>query len=152
MIIMKIEFIDDKIILYLKEFFFKEKDNNKIIDEMKEIFIKLIKYHSIKMQGYYDVEVFENKKYGTILEIIPEDKLLFHPDLIDIKVKFYKNTCIYLRSRDYFAFKNYKNIYYDKDYYYIDINEVDNILPVIEFVDILYKEKENYLRKKNFLK
>ena len=35
-------------------------------------------------------DIFENNKYGTILEIIKKDELLFSRDIIDIKVKIKK--------------------------------------------------------------
>ncbi len=149
---MKIEINEDKIILYLYNFFFSSIDEKVLIKEIKKIFIKLIKYYNIDIHGFYDCIAYENKKYGTILEIISTKELLFNPDLIDLKVKFYKNKSFYLRSKDYFIFKNYNNIYYDDKYYYIDIDMVDNLISIIEFIDIIYNEKDSYLKSKNYLK
>ena len=148
---MKLEVVDDKIIIYLIDYFFESTEKKQLVSDIKDIFIRLMEYYHIELKGYYDVYVYENIKYGTILEIIKQDELLFQRELIDIKVKFYKNVDFYLKTKDYFVFKNYKNIYYNDDYYYININYIDNILNVIEFVDILYKEKDNYLNKMLFI-
>ena len=142
---MKIEIIDEKIVLYLYNYFFKSLDKDNITKEIKNIFIRLIKYYKLKINGIYEVFVYENKKYGTILEIIKQEELLFHKDLIDIKVKIFKDVNIYLKSDNYFIFDKFKNIYYKDNNYYIDIKNINNLINIIEFIDIIYNEKDNYL-------
>lgn len=149
---MKIELVNDKIILYLYDYFFESEDKKKIIVDIKNIFSRLIEYYQINIKGIYDVLAFENKKYGTILEIISKDQLLFHPDLIDIKLKFYKDAKFYLKTKDYYVLSKYNNIYYDKDYFYIDINNIDKILNILEFVKIIYNEKDINLNKMILIK
>ena len=142
---------DEKIVLYLYDYFFNlEKEN--ITREIKELFLKLIKYYSLKLNGIYEVLLFENSKYGTILEINKIKELLFNKDVIDIKVKIYKKANIYLKTKDYFILEKYKNIYSKDNNYYININDVDKIINLIEFIDIIYKEKDNYLNKMLFIK
>ena len=142
---MKIKILEDeKIVLYLYDYFFNTLEKDQITKEIKKIFLKLIKYYEIEMGGIYEVFVYENKKYGTILEIIKKEQLLFHPDLIDIKLKIF-NIFIYLKSCDYFLFKEYQNVYFDGKYFYIDVEEVSNLLPLIEWVDICYFKKNDFL-------
>lgn len=142
---MKIEIIDEKIVLYLYNYFFKSLDKDNITKEIKNIFIRLIKYYKLKINGIYEVFVYENKKYGTILEIVKLEELLFHKDLIDIKVKIFKDVNIYLKSDNYFIFDEFKGIYYKDNNYYIDIKNINNLINIIEFIDIIYNEKDNYL-------
>ena len=142
---MKIEIIDEKIVLYLYNYFFKSLDKDNITKEIKDLFIRLIKYYKLKINGIYEVLVYENKKYGTILEIIKQEELLFHKDLIDIKVKIFKDVNIYLKSDNYFIFDKFKNIYYKDNNYYIDIKNINKLINIIEFIDIIYNEKDNYL-------
>jgi len=149
---MKIQVDNDKIIIYLYNYFFKNYEKKYLIDDIKKIFLRLIQYYHIEINGGYDVIVYQNTKYGTILEIIKQDELLFPNDFIDIKVKFYKNTNFYLRAKDYYIFKDYYNVKYYNGYYYINIDDVDNILKVLEFTEILYKEKDNYLDKMKLIK
>ena len=149
---MKIELINDKIILYLYNYFFESNEKKQIITDIKIIFAKLIEYYHIDIKGMYDVFVYENLKYGTVLEIISKDQLLFHPDLVDIKLKFYKNVKFYLKTKDYFIFSKAKKVYYDNEYYYTDIDNVINLLNILEFVNIIYNEKDINFNKMKLIK
>lgn len=136
---------DEKIVLYLYNYFFKSFEKEMITKEIKDLFIKLINSYNLKMSGIYEVIVYENYKYGTILEIEKKEEMLFKPDIIDIKLKIIKDINIYLKTNNYFIFDSYKDIYYKDNNYYIDIANIDNLINIVEFVDILYKEKDNYL-------
>ena len=148
---MKIEFNDEKIIIYLYEFYFDTLDKNNLIKNIKKIFLKLMIYYDIKLLGLYNVSIFENIKYGTVLEI-DKEKLLFPRNMIDINVKIFKNQEFYLKTNDYFSIENYNNIYYYKDNYYINIKNIDNIYKVLEHVKIIYNKKDNYLNNMLFIK
>lgn len=143
---------DEKIVLYLYDYFFNLSEKENVTKEIKKIFLKLIKYYSLKINGIYEVYLYENNKYGTVLEIKKQAELLFNPDIIDIKLKIYKNVNFYLKTNNYFILEIYKNIYYKDNFYYIKIDEIDNINNLIEYVDIIYKEKDNYLNKMVFIK
>ena len=145
---MKIKIIDsEKIVLYLYNYFFKNLEKESIKTEIKNIFLKLIQKYQIKISGIYDVLVYENLKYGTVLEINKKEELLFHQDLIDIKVKIIIDCNVYLKTTDYFILEKYNNVYYKDSFYYINILDIDNILSLIEYVDIIYDKDENYLDK-----
>ena len=136
---MKIQVQDsDKIILYLYNYFFKTEEKDIIIREIKKIFIRLIKNYHFKIGGIYDVLVYENKDYGTILEIEKKEELLFNPDLIDIKVRIIKDIDFYYKTSDYFIIENYNNIYYQDSYYYLKINDKLDLLSLSEFGSIEY--------------
>ena len=139
---MKIKLEDNKTILYLYNYFFKDENKKELEEEIKKIFIRLIKYYHLNISGFYDVIVYENQKYGSIIEIILKEQLLFRPEFIDIKVKLYKNCKMYFKTKDYFILNNYNNIYYQDNNYYLDINNINNFLNLMEFGDILYKEKD----------
>ena len=148
---MKVLIENDIIILYLYNYYFENDDKEYLTKEIKKIFLKLIKYYYIEMNGFYEVNIYENIKYGVILEIILKDKLLFRSDFIDIKVNLFKNKNMYFKTKDYFILNNYQNIYYHDNYYYIDIQDIDDILKVIEFGELVYKEKEHLLNKMIFI-
>jgi len=149
---MKVNVLDEKIVIYMHDYFFETTDKKDITKEIKDLFIKLIKNYNIKISGIYNVYIFENIKYGTILEIESKEKLLFSPDLIDIKVKVLKDVNIYFKTKNYFHLENYKNIYYCDNYYYINICDVGNILDIIEFVDIIYDKDFDFLDNMLFIK
>ncbi len=150
---MKLEIQDDeKIVLYLANYFFNSYLKEDLTKDIKEIFLKLIKKYNLKLGGVYDVNVFTNYKYGTILEIIKKEELLFHPDIIDIKVKILKNSNIYFKTKEYFILNKFKNVYYQDNYYYININDLDNLPQFQEFLEVIYNQKDNYLKKMLFIK
>ena len=147
---MKIEGIDDKLIIYLRDYYFT--DNLKdITKEIKDLFNRLFNYYHIELSGLYEVIIFDNKKYGSVLEINKKENL-FNSKLIDVKVKMFKNNNFYFKTKDYFIINKYNSIYYDNNYYYININNIDNLNKVIEFGNIIYNEKDNYLINKKLIK
>ena len=152
MMYMKIEIKDDLIIVYLINRFYDNLERKELILSIKEIFIRLIEYYHFDLKGCFECTLYENIKYGTIMEIKNQDELLFPRDLIDIRVKLYKNSKFYFKTDDFFIINKYQNIYYDKEDYYIDIKDIDNILNIIEFGDILYKKKDNYLKSMKLIK
>ncbi len=150
---MKVQILDnEKIVLYLYNYFFKSEEKLEITKEIKKIFIKLIKYYNLKIGGVYNVLVYDNKNYGTILEIEKTSELLFNPDLIDIKVKIFKDNDFYLKTKDYFEIAQFNNIYYDGNYYYLDISKVSNIIFLIEFGSIEYNISNSKIEKMILIK
>ena len=149
---MKVQVLEnDKIVLYLYNYFFKSTEKDIITRKIKEIFLKLIKYYNINMGGVYNVLVYENSIYGTVLEIEKTSELLFNPDLIDIKVKMYKNVDFYFKTPDYFILKSYQNVYYENNNYYINLKDLDNLVSFLEFGTIDYVVDTSYLKKKIFI-
>lgn len=143
---MKIELTNEKIVVYLNNYYFNTSDKDKLIREIKNLFIKLIKIYKLSFSGIYKVNLYENKIYGSILEIIKQEELLFSRDLIDIKVSVKKNNDIYLKTSDYFVFANYQNIYYKDNNYYLNILDTSNYLKLIEFCKIVYNIEKSDLK------
>ena len=149
---MKIDNKDNYMIIYLENIYLTNLDNRELTLKIKKIFIKLINYYHYKLNGIFDVILYENKKYGTILEIKQIDELLFREDYIDIKIKINKDKVFFFKTNDYYYLSKYKNIYYDNYNYYININDIDNYINISEFGKILYKEKDNYLSNMKLIK
>lgn len=143
---MKIELTNEKIVVYLNNYYFNTSDKDKLIREIKDLFIKLIKIYKLSFSGIYKVNLYENKLYGSILEIIKQEELLFSSDLIDIKVSVKKNNDIYLKTSDYFVFEDYQNIYYRDNSYYLNILDTSNYLKLIEFCKIVYNIEKSDLK------
>ena len=150
---MRVKILDnEKIVLYLYNYFFKSKEKENITREIKKIFIRLIKYYNLNIGGIYEVLAFENLKYGTILEIEKKEELLFNPDLIDIKVKINHDVNFYFKTKEFSILENLKNIYYDNDFYYINIEGLENTDKVFEYGVIEYSLDTDYLNKKIFVR
>jgi len=149
---MKVKVEDKKIVLYLYNYFFSSYQKQSITKEIKNIFIKLIKYYNLEFKGIYNVYVYENTSYGTILEIELEQELLFNRDIIDIKVKILTDKEMYLKTNNYEIIEEYENIYFKDNNYYINIKNVSNLINILEFIDIIYNENENFLFDMIFIK
>ncbi len=152
MISMKIEFKDSKTIVYMYNYFLNYEDNEKIKDDIKNIFIKLIKNYQVDLYGYSKVNVYINKKYGSILEIEKIYNSEYNKDIIDLKIIIHKDIHLYLVMEDY-LFENEENVIIYGNKYYINIDYIDNINKYIEFGSIIYECPKNIKEEIwNFLK
>jgi len=134
---MKIEFKEEKTIVYLHRYHLSLDDLEKLNKEIKNIFIKLIKNYHLKLNGYLKVEVFCNKIYGYILEI----EHLYEDDdftTTDLKLVIYDDCEFYFKTTDYFLIKNSQEIYHDSKYFYTNLKYINNLIEIIEFGEILY--------------
>ena len=149
---MKIEESDDIIIVYLMNVFFDDNNKEELIAKIKEIFIRLIKYYNYDLKGKFNVSLYLNIKYGTVLEIEKTDELLFPRDIVDIKISIYKDKVFYFKTDDIFYLNKYHNIYFDGKNYYLSLEDIDNYLNIVEYGNLIYKEKDNYLKNMMLIK
>ena len=138
---MKLEINDEKIIIYLYRYTLDLDNIENLNTQVKNIFIKLIKIYKMNIYGYFKVHIYSNKNYGNILEI--EKKYLddFMHDIIDLKLVIHENTPFYLEMDDYiFPLKKDKLIIKNKKYY-LNLDDIDDIIKYIEYGKIVYKKK-----------
>ena len=138
---MKVEYKNNKIIIYLYRYKLDIHDVGKLNEEVKNIFIKLIKVHKMNFFGYSIVHVYENKKYGSILEIEKIYQNDFNLDIIDLKLIIHENTIFYLEMDDYLLDNEMKDMFIKNNKYYINIENIDNVMPFLEFGNIIYQNK-----------
>ena len=138
MISMKIECKDDKVIIYLYQYQLDFDNKDKLNREVKNIFIKLIKKYKMDFFGYSLVHIYENNKYGVIMEISSIYKNEFNVDIIDLKLIIHKNIPFYLELDDY-MFDYPVDYFVENSKYYINIKDIDNIIQYIEYGKIVYK-------------
>ena len=139
MINMKIDFTSDKIIIYLYRHHLTISETNTLNREIKELFIKIIKKYNLNFFGYSKVIVYDNEKYGSILEIIPIINNDFNFGVIDLKIVVYKNIPMYLVFDNYYSLKIFKKCFIKNNKYYLNINDIDNINKYIELGEISYQ-------------
>lgn len=110
---------DNNIILYLKNEYLKQKGIVDIEDSFKEIFELLREFYNIKINGFYDINIYTDQNYGIV--IVLKKELLdfdYYDNQIDMKITFYDTNFLY-EIEDLLEFKNYK-IYHYKNKYYIE--------------------------------
>ncbi len=149
---MKFVFKDNKIIIYLNkeniDFDISNKEN--LEKYIKELVLNIKKIYGYKISGSYNVNIYENKKIGLIIEFIKKESFDFFPDLIDLKLNIFYDSDVYLKLDDYFLIKKYKNIYYNNNNFYIDVTDLikKDILILSEFGKYIYGKNLEKLKNK----
>ena len=84
---------DDKLIIYMTNKYLKYKniDNiDKIEEYFKDIFLILRDNYNILIRGFYNIDVYIDKRYGIILELKKEElDFDYYEDQIDMKITFH---------------------------------------------------------------
>ena len=142
MINMKIECIDEKIIIYLYNDNVDINDVYALNKRIKDIFVKIMKYGNYDFFGYSRVDIYHNDSYGIILEVerIYKNEMYYHA--IELKIIVHKDVPMYLEFDDYSGF-DLKDIVIMNGKYYLKINNKLNINKYIEFGKIKYKKLIN---------
>ena len=104
-------------------------DYNDITFLFKRIFSLLKEKYNVN--GFCDVDVYVNNKFGMILEIYN----IYNDDKLDIKVKFNINS-LFLNEINYIDDNDYNEVFfYDGRYYTLYNNCIDS--------NIIYKNADN---------
>ena len=145
---MKLIFKDNKIIVFLnKPVKLKEIKSE---DYFKKLFINIKNKYNLKLNGYYKINVFVDKFYGSIIEIENEELDYYgYFNQIDMEIKVINSTFLYQINYDYLTkdILEKVNIYKIKDKLYIKILEQDILNKIIEYSKIIYDESAKEILK-----
>ncbi len=137
---MKVEKINDELInIYFNPFYFKDIDlNNKLelVEIIKNLIKKVESRYKLFLSGFYKIKVYPNEKLGVFLNIIKIDDNEFS-NTTDFRIVIYPNEKFFLETELYELFDNVKKRYCNNKFY-IDIEDIDNILPISDMVDVIY--------------
>ena len=129
---MKVESIQNKIIVYL----FDEKYNIKNIKKtLENVFNNLNKYYDIKFNNSYNLELYINKNYGMILEIEENKNEVYEDDVVNIKLNVLRDTLFLYEIDEPLNYLNNEMYYYEDKFY---INMKDRNINVFEDKNIVY--------------
>ena len=142
---MKIEYTD-KLVIYINNKYLENKNItfNNIENCLKEICESLKESYGIKLKGLYDIDVYIDDNYGTVLEIEKEDlDIDCYFDQIDMQIKIH-NSKFLLEINNLDSFYNHKIYIYHNKYYsdYLNIEmgnliyKTDNILKKAKVIEI----------------
>lgn len=151
---MKIEKYDNKYIIYLNKDYKKIniKDKINIENDFRELFLNLRKNYNIKLVGYYNIYIYENKYYGLVIEIENEDLEYYDyfDDELDMKITILENqTFIYEILNDSKEILSKYNIIKNKDKIYVKLdNDISNIEMgiLLENSKIIYKDAVDIIK------
>jgi len=143
---------DDKIIVFLNDINNIKFDDENILEEyFRELFRILNKKYNIKLNGYYNVDVYKDNNYGIILEIENEDLDYYNYfNQIDMKINIIKNEIfLYEINYDYIdkEFINNSICYKYNNRLYLKIMNKINMYKIFEFSNIIYGEKAKEILK-----
>lgn len=95
--------------------------------------ILILKDYDINLSGFYSINIYTSKHANIILFNFIDDLC----DAFDYKIKVYTDK-IYFKFKDYFNVNNYD--FFKDDYYFINVNKLDNIIKYIEFGEFVIKK------------
>ena len=119
---LKVEYIKSgKIVIYLfnKKYKIDFRNENSVKKHLKDIFFKIKDYYNIKIEGYYEVDVYINEYYGIILELKKQnfDYYDYLETEIEMKIKIHREKYLYMienynvNMNKYDIFKLDNNLY-----------------------------------------
>ena len=137
---------DNKIIVFLnKKINFKQINLEKYF---KNLFIKFKEDYHIELNGYYSINIYIDKFYGSVIEIENEDLDYYNYfNQIDMEVKLNDNVFLYEIDYEYLNKNiiNNSNIYKIKDKLYIQVKDNNILNKILEYSNIIYGEKIKYI-------
>lgn len=150
---MKIEYDNDKLVIFLNKLLIGDLDFNNmdnLADYFKQLFIKLKSNYKIKLNGFYYIYVYIDELFGIVLEIISGDSFFDYDDNdVDMHISLYESKFLYKIS-DYLNFISDKyDIIKYKGEYYICFNEntmISNLYEISEFGYLIYKDTNDIIR------
>lgn len=138
---MKLDIENDKFVVFLN----KKIDivnKHKLEIYLKKILIKIKNRYDIKLNGYYIINIYINKFYGTIIEIKNENLDYYsYFNQVDMEINIFKDSLfLYEIDFEYIEkglLKNVK-IYKLEDKIYLKIINNINMSKLLEYSNILY--------------
>ena len=141
---MKILESDSKITIHINKNLPNLKDKESLEKYIKKL-ISLIKKKGIEIvSGLYIARIYQNYKYGLIIELEILEELELFKDIIDLKILVYENSKMYLEIDDYFLVSFNKKLRYN-DKFYLNIDDLSDydLISLLEFGNIIYGENIN---------
>ncbi len=150
---MKIEKKDNNLIVFLNKKNIPQIDlNNKIELEknFQKIFNKLNTIYDMEINGYYDINMYNNEQYGMILEIKQKDSDYFeYYDTVDMNITLskYKDILYKIENFNKKIIDN-STIYIYKGEIYIEPKNIEfqKLGLIIENSEIIYGKKTNTIK------
>ena len=150
---MKLSFKNDKIILYLNNYYTSNLNiNNKeeINKYTQKILNKIGKKYYLHLNGYYNINMYFDNNFGIIMEIISQETpyLDYFNNDIDINIKVYKDSFLYevndINNEDYITYI-YNNHIYVKSKKYFSQNFMMKFIEKV--IDIKYGAEKDLILK-----
>ncbi|MDD3340762.1 MAG: hypothetical protein PHN72_00970 [Bacilli bacterium] len=149
---MKIECNRLQYIIYMNRFYEKRvsfEEKSALEKYFRKLFRKLNKYYDIELSGYYDIHVYNNDFYGSIITIEKEEYEYYDyfEDKLDMRISVKENSNFLYKLEDCYPLKKGQYpIYQYKDEFYLELNEPLTLLEMgklLEYSTLIYGEEAN---------
>lgn len=135
---MKLDILDDGYLFFTNKIFSFD-DEKEISLFLKDMFLSINDIYDIELYGYFKVDIYIDEKIGVFVEIKKLDDYISYSKKIDTKVMV-SDTPFYLKTNDLSLIYKYRPIYYLDNNYYISTKDVDNVLELLDFCEVEYKD------------
>ena len=154
---MKVNIKNDLLIIYINKIFQKNIDTNdkeQLEQTLKEIFIKINNRYQITFNGYYNINIYIDKNYGSIIEIKKEELeyLDYFTNQIEMNIKVIEDSFLYeIDEIDTYINKKFDiYLFYDKIYIKLkkEISPI-NMIKLLEHTQIIYGKEAKKITEKS---
>lgn len=147
---MKLIFKDNKIIVFLNKKL--NLDKTKLENYFKRLFLKIKDRYNLKLSGYYNINVYLDDYYGSIIEIENEDLDYYNYfNQVDMEIKLNKTTFLYEIDFDYINKEILEKtiVYKVNNKLYFKVKDKNIVNKIIECSKIIYNEQVKEIIKKS---
>ncbi len=145
---MKVEFVEEKIVVHLKNELFKTYSEAELEERFKTVFANLNKRYELDLKGFFEIDVYQDENYGIIVEIIGPEDFYSYFNQVEMKITFYQ--CEFLYEVTNFIKNKYLTYYKNDDKLYIKIkNDIPkaNYFSLLEHAKIIYGNQKDKIEK-----
>ncbi len=130
-------------------------DNNELEEQLRTLFLKLRQDYEIQIKGYYNIDVYTDDAYGSIIELNKEEIEYFDyfDNEIDMRIILHDPKSFLYCLSDPFSIpsklRNKLNIYWKENKAYAEIKKPMYNLEIgqlLEFSDLEYANNEIILK------
>ncbi|MBQ9181940.1 MAG: hypothetical protein IJ134_04840 [Bacilli bacterium] len=147
---------DTQIIIFLNKNYVSDinfKDKDELEDYFRFLFLNLKKNYNINFSGYYIINVYLDKYYGSVIELEKEEFEYYDSftNQVDMRISVIDSNFLYEIEDPYFLdnLDNFK-IYTYKNKFYLQIEkDISNIQisNIVEHSNIVYSDTEDIIYK-----
>ena len=123
---------------------FNYDNEDELYEALKNVLITLKKKHAFNIYGFYEVNIYQIKDICTILIFSKKEENILYKT-VDLKIIKNSLENTYLKFNDYFLIKNYSNIKFFNNNYYLNAEKLkkEDINRLIEHFEIIIDENLN---------
>ena len=118
------------------------KDN--LIQLVKQLLTKF--QNLLLLNGFYKVRVFVHKRVGLFLNILQIEEFEYG-ESVDFRIVVYLDEKFYFKTKDYFILPQDVPIYFERGYFYCDVDDILNIMSLVEFGSFVYGKELEVIRR-----